>query len=240
MDEQIIEIARLVATKDPKIVGVTGRISIGKSTFARALLYALKKENKTVQMISTDDFLYSDQEMEDRKIKDPRGFPKTYDSLAYEEFLISVMRGNKVTHRVYSHEIYDITDERRLFTPNGITILEGVNLFYDEEEELKFRPYFDYVIYLDQDPKITWEFYFARVHEHIAAAKDPENFFYPFRTMSEEEIERISLEYWNGINMENDRRFITPTKEYADLIVTLNERHEIVGIAEACGKKGVL
>lgn len=236
----MIEIVRLVMENNPKIVGVTGRISIGKSTFARALVDALRREGETVQMISTDDFLCSDKELEEKKIRDPRGFPKTYDSTSYEEFLMAVKNGDEATHRVYSHEIYDITDEKRTFRPQGITILEGVNLFYDEADEMAFRKYFDYVIYLDQDPKITWEFYFSRVHEHIAAAEDPDNFFYPFRSMSEAEIERISLEYWNDINMENDRRYIAPTKAYADLIVTLDRAHEISQLEESTPKKGVL
>lgn len=236
----MIEIARFVTENNPKIVGVTGRISIGKSTFARALVDALRHEGETVQMISTDDFLYSDKELEEKKIKDPRGFPKTYDSASYEGFLTAVKNGDEATHRVYSHEIYDITDETRTFRPQGITILEGVNLFYDEADEMAFRKYFDYVIYLDQDPKITWEFYFSRVHEHIAAAEDPDNFFYPFRSMSEAEIERISLEYWNDINMENDRRYIAPTKEFADLIVTLDREHKIAQLEESTPKKGVL
>ena len=236
----MIEITRLVTESNSKIVGVTGRISIGKSTFARALVDALRREGRTVQMISTDDFLYSDKELEEKTIKDPRGFPKTYDSASYEEFLTAVKKGDEATHRVYSHEIYDITDEKRTFCPQDITILEGVNLFYDEADEMAFRKYFDYVIYLDQDPKITWEFYFSRVHEHIAAAEDPDNFFYPFRSMSEAEIERISLEYWNDINMENDRRYIAPTKVYADLVVTLDCEHGISQLEESTPKKGVL
>lgn len=234
------EIVRLVTQKDPKIIGVTGRISIGKTTFARALMHALEKEGRTVEMLSTDDFLYSDKELEEKKIKDPRGFPKTYDSASYEKFLSAVRKGDETTHRVYSHEVYDITDEKRIFRPQEITILEGVNLFYDEADEMAFRKYFDYVIYLDQDPKITWEFYFSRVHEHIAAAEDPDNFFYPFRSMAEEEIERISLEYWNGINMENDRRYIAPSKKYADLIVMLDRAHKISQIEESTLEKGVL
>ena len=76
----MIEIVRLVMENNTKIVGVTGRISIGKSTFARALVDALRREGETVQMISTDDFLYSDKELKEKKIEDPRGFPKTYDS----------------------------------------------------------------------------------------------------------------------------------------------------------------
>ena len=48
--------------------------------------------------------------------------------------------------------------------------------------------------------------------------------------MSDEDIERESKKYWDGINDLNDVKFIEPTKSLSDYVVNFDSNHEIISI----------
>ena len=226
------EILRIVKNTDkrPMIIGVTGRVAIGKSTFATELNELFKENGYDSNILSTDHFLYSNRDLEEKEIKDPRGFPKSYDSDKFKEALLNIKNNVDVNHSVYSHTTYDILDEFQIYSVSDINIVEGVNIFYDNKNDVSFKDCYDIVFYLDTDKENTWNWYLKRVHFHIDQCEDEDNFFYPFKSMSDDEIERESKKYWEGINEINDAKFIEPTKALSDYVVNFDSDHEIISI----------
>lgn len=225
--------------KQPFILGITGRVSVGKSTIAQAIQEDAQKSGlfSSVNICSTDHFLYSNEELEKRKIKDPRGFPQSYNRKRLKDFLSDIKAGKKVSHPIYAHTIYDILPgEMELFIPGELNIIEGVNLFYDEDLQLGLHSYYDRTIYLNTAEENTWKWYLNRVFYHISLCEDEDNFFYPFKKLPKEEIIRISKEYWDGLNRPNEEKYIAPTKVLADIIFQLNGNHEVEKIIENGGK----
>ena len=108
---------------------MTGRVSIGKSTFAGELHDLLKENGYSSNILSTDHFLYSNRDLESKKIEDPRGFPKSYDSDKFKDALLNIKNNKNVDHPIYSHTTYDILDEFQTYEVRDINIVEGVNIF---------------------------------------------------------------------------------------------------------------
>lgn len=227
--EEILNIIKNIE-KRPIIIGVTGRVSIGKSTFAGELHDLLEENGYSSNILSTDHFLYSNRDLESKKIEDPRGFPKSYDSDKFRNALLNIKNNKNVEHPVYSHTTYDILDEFQTYEVRDINIVEGVNIFYNNKDEVSFQDFYDLVFFLDTDKENTWNWYLKRVHFHIDECHDENNFFYPFKSMSDEDIERESKKYWDGINDLNDVKFIEPTKSLSDYVVNFDSNHEIISI----------
>lgn len=55
-------------------VGITGSVSVGKSTLAENLAHDLEKRGLTVTVVSTDDFLKTNQELQDDGLFDQKVF----------------------------------------------------------------------------------------------------------------------------------------------------------------------
>ena len=66
------------------MIGVSGSVAVGKSTSARVLQRLLQKyyPEKRIELVTTDGFLYPNEELERRGIMKRKGFP---ESSSYEE-----------------------------------------------------------------------------------------------------------------------------------------------------------
>lgn len=78
------EILNLIEQKKafsfPYVIGISGNIGVGKSTYALKLKKQLKQNSQySIQIISTDDFLYSNQELKKQKNFQKKGWPITYN-----------------------------------------------------------------------------------------------------------------------------------------------------------------
>ena len=62
----------------------------------------------TVELVTTDGFLYPNQTLMDQDILNRKGFPESYDMEALLDFLDRLKNGQDVDIPVYSHEVYDI------------------------------------------------------------------------------------------------------------------------------------
>ena len=95
----------------PFIIGIAGSVAVGKSTTARLVQNLLSRlfPRRTVQLITTDGFLYPNEVLEARGILDRKGFPESYDMEALINFLNAVKSGeSEIKIPVYSHEVYNI------------------------------------------------------------------------------------------------------------------------------------
>src|SRR5258706_12107926 len=96
-------------TAGPFIVGVTGSVASGKSTFAAALGAAIADwpEHPSVETICTDGFLLPNAALETLGLLNRKGFPETYDVAGLRRALSDIRKG-PAEIPIYSHVIYDI------------------------------------------------------------------------------------------------------------------------------------
>ena len=84
-----------LAPKVPYVIGVAGSVAVGKSTFARILqaLLARWPDHPTVDLVTTDGFLYPNRVLDERGIMNRKGFPESYDTRRLIEFLRQLKSG---------------------------------------------------------------------------------------------------------------------------------------------------
>src|SRR5476651_1125278 len=118
--------------KIPYVIGIAGSVAVGKSTTARVLQALLSRwpEHRSVELVTTDGFLYPNSVLKERELMKKKGFPESYDMRSLVNFVSEVKSGaNKVIAPVYSHLIYDIVpDDSKVISQPDILILEGLNV----------------------------------------------------------------------------------------------------------------
>ena len=74
----------------PFIIGVSGSVAVGKSTTSRLLQILLSRivPGATVELVTTDGFLFPNDTLIKREILTRKGFPESYDMEALINFMI--------------------------------------------------------------------------------------------------------------------------------------------------------
>ena len=228
--------------KVPFIIGVAGSVAVGKSTTARVLqaLLARWPNHPRVDLMTTDGFLYPNQELERRGLMNRKGFPESFDTARLLEFLASVKSGRANAEApVYSHFHYDILPGQVMRTQNpDILIVEGLNVLQPARlprggEAIPFvSDFFDFSIYLDADPELLEEWYLTRfMRLRSTAFRDPGAYFHRYVNLSHEEAIARALEIWRTINQKNLEENILPTRQRASLILTKSAQHHVTSVA---------
>ena len=67
--------------RQPFIIGVSGSVAVGKSTTSRLLQILLSRtfSNATVELVTTDGFLYPNAHLEEQNLLKRKGFPESYN-----------------------------------------------------------------------------------------------------------------------------------------------------------------
>lgn len=116
----------------PFIIGISGSVAVGKSTTSRLLQILLSRifPEASVELVTTDGFLYPNSILNERNILNRKGFPESYDMESLLDFLDQLKNGQDVDIPVYSHEIYDIVpDKTQRVQAADFVIVEGINVF---------------------------------------------------------------------------------------------------------------
>jgi type I pantothenate kinase len=214
----------------PFIVGVTGAVAVGKSTFAGELAAAVAAGSggPVVEVVSTDGFLFPNAVLEGRGLLNRKGFPETYDGETFRAVLATIRRG-AAEIPVYSHTLYDIDPAlaRRLERPD-VLIVEGLGL-----QEGAAALGLDVLIYLDADETHVEAWFEDRFIDLWRAAEgDPTSFYARFRQMDEAQTRAFAGQVWQAINLPNLREHIAPGRGVADLVVRKGPDHALVGVIE--------
>jgi len=228
--------------KVPFIIGVAGSVAVGKSTTARVLraLLARWPDHPSVDLITTDGFLYPNAELERRGIMNRKGFPESFDSARLLNFLADVKSGKEVAEApVYSHFHYDILPAQKVtIRQPDILIVEGLNVLQPARlpkggEAIPFvSDFFDFSIYIDADPKIIEQWYVTRfLRLRNTAFRDPGAYFHRYAHLTAEEAQDRALEIWRTINLRNLEDNILPTRQRARLILNKGGDHRVETVA---------
>jgi len=223
--------------KFPFIIGVTGSVASGKSTFSKIIKLLLKKLFKglNVELVTTDGFLYPNSFLEENNLMEKKGFPESYDIDSLLKFLSDVKLGKlKNFAPVYSHILYDvIPDEKFEIIDPDILIIEGINVLQPITSKARNVPliisdFLDFSIYIDAEEPLLRTWYIDRfLSLRQAAADNEEDFFNRFLSINDDQAKEIANSIWEKINLVNLNENILPTKNKANLILKKNINHEI-------------
>lgn len=222
------------ASRVPFIIGVAGSVAVGKSTVSRLLKELLSRWEGTpsVEMITTDGFLYPNEELERRGLMARKGFPESYDRMALLQFIADVKSGAKeVSAPVYSHLIYDIVDGQKQTIKNpDVLIVEGLNVLQSPGpgQYVALSDFFDFKIYVDADTKNLTQWFLARFEKlRDTAFTNPASYFHRYAEMPHEKALARANEIWATINLPNLVENILPTRSRATLVLHKGDQHAV-------------
>jgi type I pantothenate kinase len=227
------------AAKVPYIIGIAGSVAVGKSTTARILQALLSRwpNHPTVDLVTTDGFLFPNAELDARGLMARKGFPESYDVRRLVEFVADVKAGvPEVRAPVYSHTIYDITDEELVIRQPDVVILEGLNVLQTPEpgrrgSKLFVSDFFDFSIYVDADEADVVQWYvdrFQTLRETVFQSE--QSFFKIYADLSDEQADETARSIWAGINGPNLVDNILPTRERATLVLHKGADHRVTEV----------
>ena len=216
----------------PFLIGITGSVSVGKSTISNIMkkLVTNPPINLSAQVISTDNFLFSNSQLQKDQILHRKGFPESFDHAAITKFLSEIREGkpNSIIP-IYSHETYDIEGTSHSEVTDLI-IIEGVNILQDPPErkgkEQSIREFLDFSIFIDADESEITQWYEDRFLRYCSLAEDnTKSFFSQFKNLNMAERKELASEIWKSVNKPNLDSYISPSKKYADLIIRKGNGH---------------
>jgi len=223
------------SAKTPFIIGIAGSVAVGKSTVARLLKELMSRWEGTpsVELVTTDGFLYPNAELERRGIFNRKGFPESYDRKRLLKFVSDVKSGvESVTAPVYSHLSYDIVEGEfeEVRTPD-VLILEGLNVLQPPAigQELALSDFFDFTIYIDANPKTIEKWYLSRFLQlWTSAFTNPRSYFHQLtKELNLDQATEQAKGFWQDINLPNLRENIEPTRSRAKLVMQKGDEHRV-------------
>ncbi|WP_410012675.1 type I pantothenate kinase [Sodalis sp. C49] len=225
----------------PYVIGIAGSVAVGKSTTARVLQALLSRwpEHRSVELVTTDGFLYPNRVLKERELMKKKGFPQSYDMRSLVNFVSEVKSGaSEVTAPVYSHLIYDIVPEdNKVISQPDILILEGLNVlqsgmdYQHASHHVFVSDFVDFSIYVDAPEDLLKSWYINRfLRFRQGAFSNPHSYFHNYAKLTEEEAVQIASQLWEEINGLNLKENILPTRERASLILSKSANHAVGNI----------
>jgi type I pantothenate kinase len=225
------------AKQTPFIIGVAGSVAVGKSTVARLLRELLTRWPGTpsVELITTDGFLYPNAELERRGLMERKGFPESYDRLALLKFVADIKSGVDVASApVYSHLIYDIVPGAKVeIRRPDVLIVEGLNVLQPAGpgQDVALSDFFDIKIYVDAETENITEWFLNRFYKlRESAFTNPESYFHRYAEMPVEQALARAKEIWQTINLPNLVENILPTRARATLVLRKGANHAVESV----------
>ena len=216
----------------PFIIGVAGSVAVGKSTISRVLRELLSRWPGTpsVELVTTDGFLYPNAELERRGLMQRKGFPESYDRRALIEFVSAIKAGEpEVRAPLYSHLVYDIVPGAEVVVRRpDVVIVEGLNVLQPapQGQALALSDLFDFTVYVDAEAAHVEQWYVERfLRLQQGAFANPDSYFHRYSGLSEREAIATARDIWARINGRNLAENVLPTRERATLVLRKGANH---------------
>lgn len=221
----------------PFVIGIAGSVAVGKSTTARLLQELLRRWDDTpsVELVTTDGFLWPNAELERRGLLQRKGFPESYDRRSLTRFVSQVKSGAaEVRAPVYSHLVYDIVPgEEAVVRRPDVLIVEGLNVLQPPASSARIAvsDLFDFSIYVDARTADIEQWYVERfLRLQRGAFTDPSSYFHRYATLSEPEAIARARQIWGEINGPNLEQNVGPTRARADLVLRKGADHSVSSV----------
>jgi|TARA_R110002074_G_scaffold292766_1_gene464456 type I pantothenate kinase len=236
--EQYCEESSLLTNKKtPFIIGINGSVSSGKSHAAKIMKNILKclNGNKRVHILSSDNFIYSNKSLRDKKIFDQKGYPRSYDWKLLHKVLNQITQNKKVETPFYDQTISDIKYGKKIAIPANIDILilEGINILKpscrDNLDRFLLSDYLDYSIYFYVGEKILRKWFYKRLFAKRKVWKKNKT-RKKLTNKSVSDFRKISNQIWTKYNKRNLEEFIRPYRYRADVVIYKNKNHNLTNL----------
>ncbi|CAH1854787.1 type I pantothenate kinase [Convivina intestini] len=205
------------------VVALSGSVAVGKSSFAEQLAEKLSNRGLDCQVVSSDHFLYTNQELTTAGIFEQKGFPASY----HLDHLVGMLKAfesgeAQVEIPLYEQDFGDIVpDQRQIITRPNILIVEGVVALQLPSNQR------DFSIYLDADLDHIKNWYLSRnIMATLSATDNPKSWRYQYRNMPLEQFKNLALAVWETTNQKNLDDYIGPSRQQADVLVHLDRWHQ--------------
>lgn len=211
----------------PRILGVAGPVSVGKTTVAAALA-----SNFDATVMSTDSFLFPNAVLNERDLLMRKGFPESYDAEAIHRAMAELKAGSNTTIPVYSHDVYDIVERAsETVVAADVIVIEGVIALQEP-----VLGYVDVGVYVHASADVVRGWFVERFLNWTAEARhDPASFYSAFASLTPERVREIAEMTWDAINAVNLRDHIDPSRRSADIVVEKGADHSIASVTTIDG-----
>lgn len=198
------------------VLGITGNIASGKTEFAKQLKQTCQTlfPDQSVQVISTDNFLQTNQELMQKNIFSRKGFPESYRTYLVNDFVDAIINRKSITLPEYSHTINDIDPSASvLVNCPDILIIEGLIVLHSE-----LAPIMTCSIFLEANITDNYRWFEKRCH-HLNLKK--------LYNLNEQQFHQKMIFNWEEINLKNYYENILPFKLKATFQLHLDSNHRI-------------
>ena len=218
----------------PYVIGVAGSVAAGKSTASRVLKALLSRwpGHPTVDLVTTDGFLFPQHVLEAKGLVHRKGFPESYDVRRLIRFLADVKSGvPEVRAPIYSHLAYDIVPgEYQIVSQPDIVIVEGLNVLQtgNVRRPMFVSDFFDFSIYVDAQPPDLEQWYIERfLTFRDTVFRNPSSYFHRYASLTTEEAVETARTIWRSVNLANLEENVLPTRDRAHLILEKGRDHAV-------------